>query len=245
MEVASRFRIVSRIPPASPAAIMLTNSPSKVLGCLRMASASDAPDSTSLRVCRMTDENPLSSSWLPRMSRHCTSGRPASIITENWRVKTARFFAATFLPFGFLALAAFSSLTGLTLVTWICSRRSAAVNASIESATRSPETVSPPRVRPAKANVGILLSPHRWPRRHSRRPWTLAESGAGDHADAAIDHVLQFVAIRRGAHRRLHRDQPFLIETGERLVRGLHAHLFLAGLHRAVDLMHLVVTNQV
>ena len=30
---------------------------------------------------------------LPRMSRHCTSGRPASIITENWRVKTARFFA--------------------------------------------------------------------------------------------------------------------------------------------------------
>ena len=35
---------------------------------------------------------------LPRISRHCTSGRPASIITENWRVKTARFFALTRLP---------------------------------------------------------------------------------------------------------------------------------------------------
>jgi len=63
-----------------------------------MASASDAPDSTSVRVCRMTARN----SCLPPARReyreHCTSGRPASIITENWRTKTARFFAATFLP---------------------------------------------------------------------------------------------------------------------------------------------------
>ena len=27
------------------------------------------------------------SCWLARMSRHCTSGRPASIIVANWRVK--------------------------------------------------------------------------------------------------------------------------------------------------------------
>ena len=51
-----------------------------------------------VRVCRMTAAKFLSSSWLPRMSRHCTSGRPASIITENCRVNTARFFAETFLP---------------------------------------------------------------------------------------------------------------------------------------------------
>ena len=31
----------------------------------------------------------LFSCWLPRISRHCTSGRPASIMTENWRVKMA------------------------------------------------------------------------------------------------------------------------------------------------------------
>ena len=31
------------------------------------------------------------------MSRHCTSGRPASIITENWRVNTARFLAGDLL----------------------------------------------------------------------------------------------------------------------------------------------------
>ena len=31
------------------------------------------------------------------MSRHCTSGRPASIITENWRVKMARFFGGDLL----------------------------------------------------------------------------------------------------------------------------------------------------
>ena len=89
---------MSRIPPASPAAIMFVKSGSKVFGCFRIASASDAPTSTSARVCRMTAAKFLSSSWLPRMSRHCTSGRPASIITENWRVKTARFLAATFLP---------------------------------------------------------------------------------------------------------------------------------------------------
>ena len=87
------------------------------------------------------------------MSRHWTSGRPASIITENWRVKTARFLAATFLPVlpplaSFLAAASSLAFAGVIRVTLICSRRSAAVAASIESATRSPLTVCPPRVRP-------------------------------------------------------------------------------------------------
>ena len=58
----------------------------------------DALFSTSARVSRMTRPKFLSSSWVPRISRHWTSGRPASIITENCRVNTARFLALTFLP---------------------------------------------------------------------------------------------------------------------------------------------------
>ena len=40
------------------------------------------------------------------------------------------------------------ALAGVIRVTLICSRRSAAIAASIESATRSPLTVCPARVRP-------------------------------------------------------------------------------------------------
>ena len=39
--------MMSRIPPDSPAATMLVNRLSNALGCLRIASASEAPDSTS------------------------------------------------------------------------------------------------------------------------------------------------------------------------------------------------------
>ena len=46
---ARRCRIVSRMPPASPAATMLQNRSSKTFGCLRSASASVEPDSTSCR----------------------------------------------------------------------------------------------------------------------------------------------------------------------------------------------------
>ena len=86
------------------------------------------------------------------MSRHCTSGRPASIITENWRVKTARFFADDLLAgladLLLLGRAAALALDGVIRVTMIWSRRSAATAASIVSATRSPLTVCPARVRP-------------------------------------------------------------------------------------------------
>ena len=75
-------------------------------------------------------------------------------MTENCRVKTARFFAGTVLvvlpPPAFFgsALAAAFSLAGVIFVTCTCSRRSADTAASIESAVRSPVTVSPARVRP-------------------------------------------------------------------------------------------------
>src|SRR5919198_6072444 len=233
------------MPPASPAAIMLVNSGSKVFGCLRIASASDAPDSTSVRVCRITAEKFLSSSWLPRMSRHCTSGRPASIITENCRVNTAKLFALTFLPvFPFFSVFA-SALpwTGVIFVTLICSRRRAAVAASTVSATRSPDTVWPARVRPEYANVAIRLAPHR--RTRGRGARRAPQTGSGDDADAAVDHVLQLVAVRRRRHGRFERDQPLHVQARERLVHRLHAEFFLSGLHRAVDLVNLVVANQV
>ena len=136
---------------------MLVKRASKVLGCRRIASASEAPASTSLRVARITAEKFLSSSWLPRMSRHCTSGRPASIITENWRVKTARFLEFTDLALAFFGGAAGLAATAPIRVTMICSRRSEAVTDSTVSPRRSPLMSSPPRVRPENAKVGMCV----------------------------------------------------------------------------------------
>ena len=137
--------MVSRIPPASPAAIMLVKRLSKTLGCLRMASARLAPPSTSIRVCWRVLAKVLFSCWLPRISRHCTSGRPASIMTENCRTKIARSLAGTPPPNFGRAISRPFSLTDETS-TW--SRRSSAMTASLLSATRSPETAFPSRVLP-------------------------------------------------------------------------------------------------
>ena len=137
---------------------------------------------------------------------------PASIMTENWRVKMARFFAATFLlccaP-AFTGASAFA-LAGVIRVTRICSRRSAATAPSMVSATRSPLTTSP-AARPSGVGKG-------WPcpsssgcvrrgarptgaRRGPRRgaaPRGRVHPGPGDHADAPADHVHQLVLQRRG-----------------------------------------------
>ena len=72
-------------------------------------------------------------------------------MTENWRTKIARFFDGTDLPFfafGFRLAAALAALAASMRVTMICSRRSAATAASMVSATRSPVTFCPARVRP-------------------------------------------------------------------------------------------------
>src|SRR5262245_14349994 len=197
----------------------------------------------------MTAAKFLSSSCEPRMSRHCTSGKPASIITENCRVKTARFFAATDLPLGALGAAAFAaSLTGLICVTRICSRRNAATAPSIESATRSPVTVCPARVRPLYAKVAIYCLLHCSTVLTTGCPCSrarTAEPRTRDHTDAAIDQVLQLVAVRRRHHCGLERDHSFLIERRQRLVHRLHAHLFLARLHGRIDLMNLVFADQI
>src|SRR3954454_23406335 len=142
---------------------MLENSESNVLGCFFIASARAMPDWTSSRTFKMTAEKFLCGSCLPRISRHCTSGRPASIMTEDYRVKMARLFAGTALPplgpAGLAALATFAALAASIRVTMICSRLNAATAASIVSATRSPVTDCPALVRPEYANVGINSVP--------------------------------------------------------------------------------------
>jgi hypothetical protein len=100
----------------------------------------------------------LSSSCVPRISRHCTSGKPASIITENCRVNTARFLADGALTRILMVLTALTC-EGVMRVTMICSRRRAETTASIVSPARSPLTDSPARVRPVNANVAITCCP--------------------------------------------------------------------------------------
>jgi hypothetical protein len=87
MKVARRIKIVSRIPPASPAATMFTYRSLNAFGCLRSASATVWPDSTSNTTARVTAWSCLFSLCLARMSSAWTSGRPELIIVENWRVK--------------------------------------------------------------------------------------------------------------------------------------------------------------
>src|SRR5450759_4955800 len=260
--------MVSRIPPASPAAIMFVNRASNTFGCFLMASASDNPPSTSLRVSMITRAKFLSSSWLPRMSRHCTSGRPASIMTENCRVNTARFLELTRRPLARFVTAFCSALVlaGAIFVTRTWSLRNATVAASSVSAMRSPLTVSPPRVRPVYAKVAMVVPldrqnadptvlrrrsrkrlplqrrPSRLVARGARRP---AEPGAGHHTDAPVDHIHEFVPVGGGAQRRVHRDQPVEEQRRQRLVQRLHPHPLLARLHRGVDLVDLVLADQV
>src|SRR5262249_5722148 len=126
----------------------------------------------------------------------------------------------TFLP-SFPDFPSFA-LTGEILVTRMRSRLSAATAASIVSAMRSPLTISPPRVRPAYAKVAICFAPappltgpataghYVLPdplvsgpeslafRPDCRPPWHRSpiQPRAGHDTHAAVDHFLQFVAIR-------------------------------------------------
>src|SRR6266566_4869347 len=83
---ASRSRMVSRMPPASPAATMFTNRSENALGCLRSASARVWPLSTSYTTWRVTSAKTLFSVCSARMVSACTRGNPALIMVANWRV---------------------------------------------------------------------------------------------------------------------------------------------------------------
>src|SRR5678815_4889065 len=92
---ASRLRIVSRMPPTSPAATRFWNSSSKVSGNRLSASANVEPDSTaSLIVVSCCRKVAFVACWL-WISRHCTSGSPESIIVANCRVKMTRSLVET------------------------------------------------------------------------------------------------------------------------------------------------------
>ncbi len=63
--------------------------------CLRIASASVVPLSTSSLTVVMARRKGFESVWAARMERHCTMGSPASIMVANCRVKTTMSRAFT------------------------------------------------------------------------------------------------------------------------------------------------------
>ncbi len=68
---------------------------------------------------------------------------------------------------------------------------------------------------------------------------------AGVDAGAVLDQLAQLVRVRRALDGDLHRDEPLVVERGERLVEGLHAVLALTRLHHRVNLVHLVLADEV
>src|SRR5207302_1238234 len=89
--------------------------------------------------------NVLFSCCPARISRHCTSGKPASIMTENWRVNTAKSLALTpCLKVGKLNSLPFSE----SLLTLICCRRSTFISSALLVADCSPLTAPPVRFVP-------------------------------------------------------------------------------------------------
>ena len=121
------------------------------------------------------------------------------------------------------------------LVTWMCCRRSTATAASRESASSWPSWSVPVLVRPFHTKLGIpqLLATSAGEQRRVQRLRT------------AVDDLLQLVRVGRARERRLQGDHALEVERRQRLVERLHAVLGLAGLHHAVDLVHLVLADQV
>src|SRR6267143_2452824 len=248
MYAARRFRMVSRMPPISPAAISSTNSVSKTFGWSLSESARVEPDSTFTFTLVSTSRKARLSSWLARMSRHCTSGRPASIIVANWRVKMMMsFWEIPPMP-GSLKVSC-DFLRILTFCSAIARKRcwtEASSAASIWPFFTSPVLVFPSHVQmgifrcagcalAAAAGAAIQVS-LRALRLH-RAVHARAGSGGED--------VAQLVRIGAAGHRLLEGNETLLHQRRQRLVEGLHAELRLADLHRGVDLVDLVLADQV
>ena len=149
---ASRSRIVSRMPPASPAATMLTNSPLKAPGCFSSASARVLPLSTSYTTCRVTSDRSLFSVCFARMSSACTNGRPALIIVANCRVNMTTSRVGT--RFGRFFLTC--SRTRTTTMRFC---RSCWTTSSRDSALRVPVVSSPVGVRAVYSKTGMERTP--------------------------------------------------------------------------------------
>ena len=146
------------MPPASPAWIMLRNRSSNVFLCLPSASASVEPASTSRVTSAITRANAGFDVCAARMSRHCTSGRPAEIMVANWRVKIAISFVLTLPAPGIANWKPFDfSLSEVTMMRFLRRKSTAS---SWRSKVSSPAWDSPAMVRPFQTKTGMRLS--RW-----------------------------------------------------------------------------------
>ena len=176
----------------------------------------------------------------PRMSRHCTSGRPASIIVANWRVKMtrSRIFDALLQEREDLG-----EVLGLRLHL---GRRDAPARAACAIAASTSVRVDHALLR--RARLASCLPSRTWAWWSPRSPRLASPCGrrAAAHARSGSRSCSR---ARRGrelrAHRVLERDQRRWYEVGERLVHRLHAELGLADLHLRVDLVDLVLADQV
>src|SRR6266704_2354095 len=231
---ARRKRIVSRIPPASPAATMFTYRSPNALGCLRSASARVWPLSTSYTTWRVTSARTLFSVCLDRMSRAWTRGSPALIMVENWRVNTTTSRILTPPPslklnLNSLGAARTCTTTRRFLRRWAMT--SSRVGRSILSLTRSPLRV--------RAVYWKTVIPHSLGRLAARRHL----GRAGRHLSPArrqrllvvqrrfADRPEELVRVRRDAEALVFRDLPPHVELIQRVVQRLHPVL-LPRLHR-------------
>src|ERR1700722_324330 len=190
-----------------------------------------APPSTEARTPLRIFWKAMFSCCPARISRHCTRGRPASIITENWRVKMANSLESTPLPpkEGILNSLPFSE----SLLTLICSRASVAFTSALVPAVRSPWTVVPILLVPRYVNTGMtnyLLLNHsrlqaRSPADRNLRATLLRRS------HSTVNQVLQFIWIRRAGQPHFQGDLLLEIGIGQALVKGLHAGRARARLH--------------
>src|ERR1700675_3497514 len=222
--------MTSRIPPVSPASIMFVVRSSKTAGYWRMALARVEPPSTVVR----TPVSVFWKDWLSwlaaKISRHCTSGNPASIMTENWRKKIAMSLVLTLpepkvgmensLPFSRIA-------PGV-----IRSRRNCCPSACLLGEFRSPEIFCPEASLPENVNTGmVLISPQlvvgllifiRCPITHFLA-LRCCRTGRGRRAApvcqscAPVNHFLKFVRIAGALQRYLQRDLLLEISCGQRL----------------------------
>ena len=136
---------------------MFTYRSLNALGCLRSASASVWPLSTSYTTARVTSASTLFSVCCDRMSSACTSGRPELIMVANCRVKmtTSRVFTPGLKKSAIPPPFPFASRTCTTIMRFLrrCAMTSSRDPRSILSRTRSPFML-----RAAYSKFGILYS---------------------------------------------------------------------------------------
>ncbi len=123
------------MPACSPAPTRLQKSASKYCGYLRKACESEEPVSTSVLMSMRSLPTEALLWPLPTMSKACSSGTPAFIITASWRVKIVMSLSVIFLPP--------PCFTFFTLPTWMPWRRSMAMTTCSPPARISPLMILP------------------------------------------------------------------------------------------------------